>query len=38
VDERKHPRTNATLDQLVDRYLEALDVAEGMRTVPELLQ
>ena len=26
VDERRHPRTNATLDQLLDRYLETLDV------------
>jgi integrase len=31
VDERKHPRTNATLDQLLDRYLETLDVAESTR-------
>ena len=26
VDERRNPRTNATLDQLLDRYLETLDV------------
>jgi hypothetical protein len=26
VDERRNPRTNATLDQLLDRYLEMLDV------------
>ncbi|MBW0111605.1 tyrosine-type recombinase/integrase [Pseudonocardia sp. KRD-182] len=26
VDERRNPRTNATVDQLLDRYLEALDV------------
>ena len=26
VDERPPPRTNATLDQLLDRYLETLDV------------
>lgn len=26
VDERRHPRTSATLDQLLDRYLETLDV------------
>lgn len=29
VDERRHPRTNATLDQLLDRYLETLDAARG---------
>jgi integrase len=33
VDERKHPRTNATLDQLLDRYLETLDVAESTRKI-----
>jgi integrase len=26
VDERRNPRTNATLDQLLDRHLETLDV------------
>ena len=26
VDEQRQPRTNATLDQLLDRYLETLDV------------
>ncbi|MEN3300360.1 MAG: integrase, partial [Pseudonocardia sp.] len=26
VDEKRNPRTSATLDQLLDRYLEALDV------------
>ena len=26
VDERRNPRTNATVDQLLDRYLETLDV------------
>jgi hypothetical protein len=26
VDEKQNPRTSATLDQLLDRYLEALDV------------
>jgi integrase len=26
VDERRNPRTSATLDQLLDRYLETLDV------------
>lgn len=26
VDERRNPRTSATVDQLLDRYLEALDV------------
>src|SRR5215213_2651329 len=26
VDERRNPRTNATLNQLLDRYLETLDV------------
>jgi hypothetical protein len=27
VDERRNPRTSATLDQMLDRYLETLDVA-----------
>jgi len=27
VDERRNPRTNATLDQLLDRYLETLEVS-----------
>lgn len=27
VDERRNPRTNASLDQLLDRYLETLDVS-----------
>jgi integrase len=31
IDERRHPTTNATLDQLLDRYLETLDVAESTR-------
>ncbi|WP_214370180.1 tyrosine-type recombinase/integrase [Pseudonocardia sp. H11422] len=31
IDERRHPTTNATLDQLLDRYLETLDVAETTR-------
>jgi hypothetical protein len=26
VDERRNPRTNATLDQLLDRYVETVDV------------
>ncbi|MGH3613320.1 MAG: hypothetical protein ACRDRK_12155 [Pseudonocardia sp.] len=26
VNERRNPRTNATLDQLLDRYLETLDI------------
>ena len=26
VDEQRHPRTNATVDQLLDRYLAMLDV------------
>ena len=26
VDERRNPRTSATLDQMLDRYLETLDV------------
>lgn len=26
VDERRNPRTSATVDQLLDRYLETLDV------------
>jgi integrase len=26
VDERRHPRTSATVDQMLDRYLETLDV------------
>jgi integrase len=26
VDEQRHPRTNASVDQLLDRYLETLDV------------
>ena len=28
VDERRNPRTSATLDQLLDRYLETLDVGQ----------
>jgi integrase len=28
VDEQRHVRTNATVDQLMDRYLEAIDVEE----------
>jgi integrase len=31
IDERRHPTTNATLDQLLDRYLETLDVAQTTR-------
>ncbi len=33
VDERRNPRTSATLDQLLDRYLETLDVG---RTTPDV--
>jgi integrase len=28
VDERRKPRTKATVDQLMDRYLEVLDAGE----------
>ena len=31
VDERRNPRTNATLDQLLDRYLETVDVGRTTR-------
>lgn len=31
IDERRHPTTNASLDQLLDRYLEMLDVGNGTR-------
>jgi integrase len=31
VDERRNPRTRATVDQLMDRYLEVLDVGEATR-------
>jgi hypothetical protein len=31
VDDRRHPTTNASLDQLLDRYLETLDVGDGSR-------
>jgi integrase len=35
VDERRNPRTKATVDQLLDRYLEVLDVDESTRTAYE---
>lgn len=31
VDERRNPRTNATVTQLMDRYLEVLDVEPTTR-------
>ncbi len=31
VDEQRNPRTKATVDQLLDRYLELLDVEETTR-------
>jgi len=31
VDERRNPRTDATLDQLLDRYLETVDVGRTTR-------
>lgn len=31
IDEKRNPRTSASLDQLLDRYLETLDVGEGTR-------
>jgi hypothetical protein len=31
VDERRNPKTNRTLDQLLDRYLEVLDVDAATR-------
>lgn len=31
VDERRNPRTSATLDQMLDRYLETLDVGHTTR-------
>jgi integrase len=31
VDERRNPKTRATVDQLMDRYLEVLDVEETTR-------
>src|SRR3954464_1100234 len=32
VDERRNPKTRATVDQLLDRYLETLDVEPTTRT------
>ena len=32
VDERRNPRTRATLNQLLDRYIDVLDVDESTRT------
>ena len=31
LDERRNPRTKATLDQLLDRYVEVLDIDESTR-------
>ena len=31
LDERRNPRTKATLNQLLDRYIEVLDVDESTR-------
>lgn len=31
IDESRHPTTNASLDQLLDRHLEMLDIGEGTR-------
>jgi integrase len=31
VDERRHPRTRASVDQLLDRWLEVLDVEVSTR-------
>lgn len=33
IDECRHPTTNASLDQLLDRYLETLDVAASTRAM-----
>ncbi|MCE0761925.1 hypothetical protein LWC35_03210 [Pseudonocardia kujensis] len=30
VDERRNPRTSATVNQLLDRYLEMIDVSASM--------
>jgi hypothetical protein len=35
VDERRNPRTKATVNQLLDRYLEVLDVDQSTRTAYE---
>jgi hypothetical protein len=32
VDERRNPRTKATVNQLLDRYVEVLDVEQATRT------
>ena len=32
VDERRNPKTRATVNQLLDRYLETLDVEPTTRT------
>ena len=32
LDERRNPRTRATVTQLMDRYLEILDIAETSRS------
>src|ERR671910_3769470 len=32
VDERRNPRTKATVNQLLDRYVQVLDVEEATRT------
>lgn len=39
VDERRHPKTSATLDQLLDRYFEVLDVdANTSRTYASYME
>jgi integrase len=35
ADERRNPRTKATVNQLLDRYLEVLDVDQSTRTAHE---
>jgi integrase len=35
VDERRHPRTSATVNQLLDRHIELLDVADSTKRVYE---
>ena len=37
VDERRNPRTRATINQLLDRYLELLDVEDTTRSTYEAL-
>jgi integrase len=35
IDERRNPRTRATVNQLLDRYLELLDVEDTTRRVDQ---